>query len=121
MVALIGEVRCYAFDAPYEVGVGVRSIETYASCHGSVVADVRMPRMRYGSVFIFDEEAKLRCSIDAREGIGQVNDHPEVVRIEGFALRVRDAAYTTDVVVDAITDGQTVGIGAMDAPLDVGS
>ena len=127
MITLVGEVCGYSFYAPYEVSKSVRSIEAHMPCHGSEKADVGMPWMRDRAVLIFRQKTIYRRAINAWEGIRQVNDHPESVRIEGLIanaglielLYVCDSAYTAYVVLNDIADWQPFGIGAVNAPLDV--
>lgn len=130
MVSLIGEVRSYSFDAPDEVGKRIRPIETYASCHRSEEADVRVPRMRqWVALFIFGQEPVLRCSINAGERIRQLDDHPKMIGIEGLvlypflpeSLYVRHTAYTADLIVHEIAYRQSFGIRPFDLPADVGT
>ena len=130
MVSLIGEVRSYPFDAPDEVGKRIGPIETYASCHRSEEADVRVPRMRqWVALFIFGQELKDRCSIDAWERIRQLDIHPKAIRIEGLVLYpflakplyVRNAAYTADQILHFVADRQSFGVRSLDTPPDVGT
>ena len=127
MIALIGEVCSNALDAPYEVCICIRSIEADASRHRSEEADIGMPWMRYGAVLIFGKEAEYGRSIDAWEGIRQVNDHLETLGIDRLVahsglvepLNIRNATDAMYVIFHLVADRQSFGIRTFDTPLDV--
>jgi hypothetical protein len=81
------------------------------------------------ALFIFGQELKDRCSIDAGESIRQLDNHPKMIGIEGLVLYpflpeplyVRDAAYTADQILHLIADRQSFGVRSLDTPPDVGT
>ena len=80
-------------------------------------------------MFVFGQEPKDRCSIDAGESIRQLDNHPKAIGIQGLVLHpflpeplyVCDAAYTADQILHFVADRQSFGVRSLDTPPDVGT